>query len=541
MLVNYARLSGNDQGGSSDVILGPYPGSDGQIDILEDTSGLDLEGLIDVYVGTSGAGRIYQGGVGQRYTVIEGDGWELVADTYGQPTYPVSDIDGDLYIGGGPTDGGGSGEFTLLSGQLTVGPDRGHLYVGYNGAGLFTLGFDPLQSDPPENIYTFSDLLVSSNLVVRCSSAASGTFQGSCSTYGGTNGSSSLSIGGVLVNNGRVVADGYGRTWPLDLRTITGVYEDDGYGVYWVQVTNTIINGTDECNGWYAANTGKLLLPPIQVSGTTATYNWGEHPYRPSRISINLVNSMQLTPTAGLTGGNMSIQLLAPDSPDDPVQALTVVGYHPIAVWSLSGGTGGSPAALPFSAANIGVRYDHLDGYVTNPLRNPPIEIPQEGWLALVQWDGSQWNILDRAGVTGGAYHQITHPGVVFGTGNASKYLAVLQPYPGDINLDGVVNVIDLLYLIDAFGGVLNPPSTNPPYDVKADLNADGFVNVIDLLIMCDNWGTGISTGSSLTAQMSFRTEGGPDVGLTWEEALEQVGFLDEWLRLTGANQQEGQ
>jgi len=50
----------------------------------------------------------------------------------------------------------------------------------------------------------------------------------------------------------------------------------------------------------------------------------------------------------------------------------------------------------------------------------------------------------------------------------------------GDADLDGYVNVTDLLIVVGYWGN-------NTP---QADLNFDGIVNVLDLLIVIDNWGT---------------------------------------------------
>ena len=49
----------------------------------------------------------------------------------------------------------------------------------------------------------------------------------------------------------------------------------------------------------------------------------------------------------------------------------------------------------------------------------------------------------------------------------------------GDLNGDAVVNVVDILAIISAWG------STNSP----ADINTDGVVNVADLLLAISNWG----------------------------------------------------
>jgi hypothetical protein len=65
-------------------------------------------------------------------------------------------------------------------------------------------------------------------------------------------------------------------------------------------------------------------------------------------------------------------------------------------------------------------------------------------------------------------------------------FWAVPAAKPGDINGDGKVNVVDLLYLADSFG--MNEANTGfLPYD---DLNDDGNVDVADLLILAPFLGT---------------------------------------------------
>jgi hypothetical protein len=52
---------------------------------------------------------------------------------------------------------------------------------------------------------------------------------------------------------------------------------------------------------------------------------------------------------------------------------------------------------------------------------------------------------------------------------------------PGDVNLDGNVNVVDLLEVINSWGV---PIPGGPP----ADFNNDGLVNVVDLLTVINHW-----------------------------------------------------
>jgi subtilisin family serine protease len=54
---------------------------------------------------------------------------------------------------------------------------------------------------------------------------------------------------------------------------------------------------------------------------------------------------------------------------------------------------------------------------------------------------------------------------------------------PGDLNGDGMVDVLDLLILLDAWGDCENPAYC------PADLDGDGSIDVLDLLTLLDNWG----------------------------------------------------
>jgi hypothetical protein len=53
-----------------------------------------------------------------------------------------------------------------------------------------------------------------------------------------------------------------------------------------------------------------------------------------------------------------------------------------------------------------------------------------------------------------------------------------------DLDCDGVVNVIDLLALLRAWG-----PCRAPPQPCPADLNHDGTVDILDMLMLLANWG----------------------------------------------------
>ena len=69
------------------------------------------------------------------------------------------------------------------------------------------------------------------------------------------------------------------------------------------------------------------------------------------------------------------------------------------------------------------------------------------------------------------------------GNSNAGESYVVFSPVvpcPEDVNVDGVVNVLDLIELIMSFG---------PCEGCPADINDDGIVNVLDLIALIMNFG----------------------------------------------------
>jgi trimeric autotransporter adhesin len=120
----------------------------------------------------------------------------------------------------------------------------------------------------------------------------------------------------------------------------------------------------------------------------------------------------------------------------------------------------------------------------------------------IARWDGESWSPL---GI--GMEHQV-HDLTVFDDGSGSgpalyaggwfweageasaNYIAKWQGCPtdpecasADLNCDGVVDVLDLLALLDAWGACKDCG------ECPADLNDDCSVDVLDLLMLLDDWG----------------------------------------------------
>ncbi len=440
---------------------------------LSGGSALSVSG--DIVVGENGFGTMSQGAA-----TVSGPGADLV-DNVLVALYPTS-----------------TGTYDLGSG--TLGAAR--VSIGVEGNGTFTIHGGTISGvrslTVRETLHAQGELTGYGSVV--CDAAAPYT---------------------VLTNNGRVTADGQGQECDLDLSgfhygTYQGSEETDlgvqnsfdnvpANGVFSVGAASVDFGATH--NGWYAVNKGRLVLPDLNFDYIeTPTFNWGESPWQLSTTAvplkvgrghdIDLVNSMQFELDLGSTPwGLMSISLLATDRSEAPIQTLRTLG-HPIAVWQFGPDSAGA-------IAHVTVRYDESNSDVTTTMPPACKDTPTETWLALVQWvpdtpwTNGYWTIIGRPEARWGRHQIRSTNSVAFGEGT---YFAVLQGYPGDFNLDGAVDVIDLLMMIDVFGSTLG----DGRFDAVEDINGDGAVDVLDLLILIDTFGTYM--GSAPCTQQSEQT-----------------------------------
>ena len=67
-----------------------------------------------------------------------------------------------------------------------------------------------------------------------------------------------------------------------------------------------------------------------------------------------------------------------------------------------------------------------------------------------------------------------------------SPNFTIVNMTPGDVDGDSHVDVVDLLWFVDAFGSTIGDANYNP----ECDFNCDGYVDVVDLLFLVDGFGT---------------------------------------------------
>ncbi len=278
------------------------------------------------------------------------------------------------------------------AGQLTFYP-RGNptsvadaaINVGGRGNGVFYFGGDTSTG----TIYEVGG--DSASVIVRGTQSANGSIDG----YG------KINLGGVMVNNGQVIADGYGKDRTLDLSSFSAIAST---------IENPRWGGT---SGWFATRHGELKLPAIAVQAGTNTYTWGEDPGDPM---IDLVNSVRFTVENAKNAGDVSIALMSTIRTDIPTLP---GGHHFIGVWSFDGSELGG-----FSGVDLQIRYD--DGLAASMGLD-------ENILKLWRYDpdDSQWHrIMD------GTFSRDTLDHLIGGYAPGDMtYFAVSAPEPGSATL----------------------------------------------------------------------------------------------------------
>lgn len=243
------------------------------------------------------------------------------------------------------------GSYVLNDGVLKLDPGAGTssddsgITVGGAGAGSFHMG-------AANRAARIVEAQAGTNLAIRAKPSGSGLFQG----WG------SVGLSGLVVNNGRIVADGYGSAQSLDLSTAVGV-------------TNTIENPVfGGANGWFAQRGGMLVLPGIDVAAGSNAYSWGEDP---NDALPDLVNSVRLYVRDAAGSGEIDISLLALDRSDIPTLP---AGHDFIGVWRFDA------KGLDFGGVDLAVRYD--DALAQSKGLS-------ESVLKLWQYESGQWSRID--------------------------------------------------------------------------------------------------------------------------------------------------
>jgi parallel beta-helix repeat protein len=114
-------------------------------------------------------------------------------------------------------------------------------------------------------------------------------------------------------------------------------------------------------------------------------------------------------------------------------------------------------------------------------------------WNGSYPLGGNYWSDYSGVDQFSGPYQNVTGSDGISDTpyiidSNNTDHFPLMLPYnppiEGDINHDGVVNIVDIVIVALEFG---HPPP--PIVDLRADVNKDGLVNIVDIAIVAIHFG----------------------------------------------------
>lgn len=247
---------------------------------------------------------------------------------------------GRLTVGNRPRS---RGELSVGAGEVVVTDPKTPVEIGKNGAGVVYLG----TKDKPGRFSIVPS--TDSKLIVRSSVQADGIVRG----WG------DVDSYGAIINNGRVIADGFDHLRTLNFANLN-------------RVTNTIDNPYDGVNGWYATRGGRVVLPNIHVLPGTNTYTWGEDDDDPS---IDLVNSVRFTVHEQAVATSVSINLRTV-ALNDPLDVTLPYDVSIFGLWEFAA------AQLSPQQMSLEVRYnaDAANSYIFGESALQLLAYTESGW-----------------------------------------------------------------------------------------------------------------------------------------------------------------
>lgn len=113
------------------------------------------------------------------------------------------------------------------------------------------------------------------------------------------------------------------------------------------------------------------------------------------------------------------------------------------------------------------------------------IDAPSNVTSTTKVYTGDKGQPISVAGATTWDWNETSKILDIIGIHSSQITITVTWRFPGDINGDGIVNVLDLYGLSKAYGATL----TDPNWDEDADINSDNIIDTLDLSIIGENYG----------------------------------------------------
>jgi hypothetical protein len=297
----------------------------------------------------------------------------------------------------------------------------------------------------------------------------------------------------IALSVGATAPTGSFELLTIPLTAITAQTSQSAFSVIGVQLVDTsgsIINApTTSANislNPTAATIAPTAAPSVAPTSSptlrpTATPSTSPRPTTPASASADTVLSFNTATTQVKIGNEFSVAVNINTNTNSVVGSELYIKFDPARLQALDITPGSFITNGTVAQKNI----DNTQGRISYTILLPTQTQP-------VQGQGTVANISFKP-KTSGTTSLTWEPSTIIGAvgANAQNVLRTSNPLsltitrvPGDINLDGKVNILDYVILFENFGlsTLANP---------LADLNGDNRVNTLDYVILFENFGHG--------------------------------------------------
>ena len=285
-------------------------------------------------------------------------------------------------------------------------------------------------------------------------------------------------------------------------------------GVQLWETNNSIISGNNIATSWYGIEILFSSNNSINGNNVTNSYSYNTCGIALYASSNNSISENNITDNKGngieigessnnsisenvITNNYEGIDLASSSNNDISGNTITN-NIDGIWLGSSSNNSIGGNAITDNIYSGIGIGYDSSNNtFCHNNFINNTRQVIDWALDQVNFWDngceGNYWGDYNGTDLYSGPYQNITgsdgigDTAYVIDENNQDRYpLGIFSvSLLGDLNQDGIVNVLDAIQTATAFGSYPGHPNWNE----QADINRDGVVNILDVIVLANNFG----------------------------------------------------